>query len=159
MLLNAQNSLSKSIIFLGFGSLFSCLPAVFSIWEELVALGVDRIWFLRGFVTCATLFRCFHFRNLNLKARNNTPTVRPCENFWRFMALWFSKNSGQNLSGVAILGHLERFSPGQNGFKVGGPGKGHVKLFSAQLQSHLGQMKIRWVSCGQMFLTCPYTHT
>ena len=48
-----------------------------------------------------------------------TQTLWPREIFWRFMAVWFSKNLGQNLSGVAISGHLERFSPGSNGSEVG----------------------------------------
>ena len=35
------------------------------------------------------------------------------------MTVWLSRSLGQNLSRVAISGHLERFSPGQNGFEGG----------------------------------------
>ena len=47
--------------------------------------------------------------------------IRPREIFREFSALWFLKNLGQFLSALAISGHSERFSPGQNGPEVGGP--------------------------------------
>ena len=44
---------------------------------------------------------------------------RASENFWGCLPQSSLKNLGQMLAPLAILGHLERFSPGQNGSEVG----------------------------------------
>ena len=48
---------------------------------------------------------------------------RARENFRGCLPQSSLKNLGQILTVLAILGHLERFSPGQNGFEDGGPGR------------------------------------
>ena len=56
---------------------------------------------------------------------NHYMHVRPREFFWRFTAVWFSKNLGQNLTGVEISGSSERISPGPIRSEVGCPEVSH----------------------------------
>ena len=58
---------------------------------------------------------CFHMKNYT------HTTTRPRDNFWGFTGVWFSKNLGQNVSGVAISGHSERILPGVIRSEVGRP--------------------------------------
>ena len=53
------------------------------------------------------------------------PFVRLRKFFWRFTAVWFSKNWGLNLTGVEILGNSERISPGPIRSEVGRPEVSH----------------------------------
>ena len=61
------------------------------------------------------------------------------ENFRGCLPQSSLKKLGQILTPLAILGHFERFSPGPNGSEVQ---QGYLRLFEAQLRSHLGQVKI-----------------